>query len=277
VRISNSNAGCLVLVLIGIGSVALLLPHVARVRRAAARTLCQNNMKEIALALNHYGNDHPEKGVAAQFPMGTIAKFELAPDQRLAWTVELLPYIGLDDIYRRINLSVGWSQATDSQAIQSPLKYFHCDGWILESNANLRWFTSYTAVAGVGLDAPSLASNDAKAGVFGFERQTALSELKSPSTTLTILETMQSNGPWGRGGQSTTRGLDPADRPYLGEGRQFGGMHFRDGGYTGRGDYFGCNAAFADGTVRALTNSISDEILEALVTKGGGSPDLFDR
>jgi prepilin-type processing-associated H-X9-DG protein len=67
------------------------------------------------------------------------------------------------------------------------------------------------------------------------------------------------NGSWLQGGPATVRGLDPAQQPYLGPGRQFGGIHLGAG-----------NFAFADGSVRAISESINPKIFEALSTIAGG-------
>ena len=74
-----------------------------------------------------------------------------------------------------------------------------------------------------------------------------------------LAETTAGVGPWTAGGFTTVRGLDPARRPYIGRGRQFGGTH------PG-----GAMVAFADGSIRFLGESIDPQVFEALSTVAGG-------
>jgi prepilin-type N-terminal cleavage/methylation domain-containing protein/prepilin-type processing-associated H-X9-DG protein len=77
--------------------IGLLLPAVQKVREAANRTQCANNLKQLALAAHSY---HGERG---QFPTGThrvtFAGGRLNGGTNL-W-VEMLPYIGQDNLYKR--------------------------------------------------------------------------------------------------------------------------------------------------------------------------------
>jgi prepilin-type processing-associated H-X9-DG protein len=131
--------------------------------------------------------------------------------------------------------------------------------------------TPYVGVAGVGTDAPSLPAGHRNAGVFGYDRRTALADVKDgTSNTLLILESARDNGPWARGGPATLRGLDRTDSPYLGTGRPFGGTHFAENILFWRGRSTGCNAAMADGSVRFLQEAIAPRVLEALATIAGG-------
>src|SRR5438445_6337286 len=79
---------------------ALLLPAVQKVRAAAARVQCQNNLKQIGLALQSYHdtNQHLPSGYAAtaSFP-NTMPGW--------GWSTYILPYADQDPLYQRLNLS----------------------------------------------------------------------------------------------------------------------------------------------------------------------------
>src|SRR5262249_55045677 len=74
----------------------LLLSGVQRVREAAARTKCQNNLRQIALALHHY---HDARG---GLPPGISSTKSNEAYPRLAWPARLLPYLELDALWRQV-------------------------------------------------------------------------------------------------------------------------------------------------------------------------------
>ena len=120
--------------------------------------------------------------------------------------------------------------------------------------------TSYVGIAGLGTDAALLPKSDPRAGVFGYDRETALADITDgPANTLMVAETARAIGSWFQGGPATVRGLDPAQKPYVGKGRQFGGLH--EGGAW---------VAMADGTVRRVSDSVDPKVFEALSTMAGG-------
>jgi prepilin-type N-terminal cleavage/methylation domain-containing protein/prepilin-type processing-associated H-X9-DG protein len=70
--------------------IGLLVPAVQKVRGAAARASCQNNLKQIGLAVHNY-HDANKK-----FPAGSILKVNpnaTTTDYYDTWTVSILPYL----------------------------------------------------------------------------------------------------------------------------------------------------------------------------------------
>ena len=73
--------------------IGLLLPAVQKVREAAARMQCSNNLKQIGLATHNY------IGVTGTMPPGVDVK-------RYSTLVHLLPYMEQDNIHRAINFNL---------------------------------------------------------------------------------------------------------------------------------------------------------------------------
>jgi prepilin-type processing-associated H-X9-DG protein len=88
------------------------------------------------------------------------------------------------------------------------------------------------------------------------------------ANTVVVMETNRENGPWTAGGFPTVRGLDPAGRRYLGAGGQFSSGHSSWAWLSS--SHTVTNVVYADGSVRGLTESVSPQVLEALVTIAGG-------
>jgi prepilin-type N-terminal cleavage/methylation domain-containing protein/prepilin-type processing-associated H-X9-DG protein len=75
--------------------IGLLLPAVQKIREAANRMKCTNNLKQIGLALH---NHHDVNG---NFPAGNVSNNECCgQDIRSTWTIDILPYLEQDNLYR---------------------------------------------------------------------------------------------------------------------------------------------------------------------------------
>src|SRR5687767_4784865 len=84
--------------------IALLVPAVQKVREAAARTQCLNNLKQIGIALHAY---HDVKKVLPPGAPSDIPPFApqvpttANPGWGSGWMVHILPYIEQDNIYSK--------------------------------------------------------------------------------------------------------------------------------------------------------------------------------
>jgi prepilin-type N-terminal cleavage/methylation domain-containing protein len=80
--------------------IGLLLPAVQKVREAAARAKCMNNLKQMGLALHNYHD------VNKQFPFGKGGSFSGAPVYA-RWSIhsQLLPFIEQGNLYNSIDFT----------------------------------------------------------------------------------------------------------------------------------------------------------------------------
>jgi prepilin-type N-terminal cleavage/methylation domain-containing protein/prepilin-type processing-associated H-X9-DG protein len=75
--------------------IGLLLPAVQKVRDAAARTQCQNNMKQLGLAYHNWAGENNHA-----FPPAYISD----QTKTVGWGIFILPYIEQSPLYKRYNL-----------------------------------------------------------------------------------------------------------------------------------------------------------------------------
>jgi len=142
--------------------IGLLLPAVQKVREAANRMSCSNNLKQLGLALHNYHDTNlvfPAGCATDVPPFGTSGG-----GWGSSWKVYILPYIEQDNIYRRwlFTGSSGYTNGNNmSQAVplvhritikgyrcpSSPLPAFYASS---NNGGAIQMFTSYTGIAGSG-------------------------------------------------------------------------------------------------------------------------------
>src|SRR5262245_50302791 len=92
--------------------IALLVPAVQKVREAANRTSCANNLHQLALAIHNYH----------------VAYNAVPPARKpsvYTWPLLLLPYLEQDNVYRNCNPALTYFQQPDSLRLV-PQKVFLC-------------------------------------------------------------------------------------------------------------------------------------------------------
>ncbi|HEY7424841.1 MAG TPA: DUF1559 domain-containing protein [Gemmataceae bacterium] len=155
--------------------IGLLLPAVQKVREAAARSQCTNNLKQIGLAMHNYHD------VYLQFPQKAAGVLldtphQITPDPSYSWHVFVLPFIEQGNLYNQINPNsiplktwfTNWSSGGQT-LFQTPVKTFVCPSDVPGGqgpylNANRPWksqtssppaytgLTNYVGNAGDGGD-----------------------------------------------------------------------------------------------------------------------------
>ena len=133
--------------------IGLLLPAVQKVREAAARMSCTNNLKQLGLALH---GTHDQQG---QFPKGCGRSDVSKSDWGSSWKVYILPSIEQGAIYTKWQHtgSSGYNNANNMALVnKAMIKTYRCPSSSIPDFDPRQWngggftymFTSYTGIAG---------------------------------------------------------------------------------------------------------------------------------
>jgi prepilin-type N-terminal cleavage/methylation domain-containing protein/prepilin-type processing-associated H-X9-DG protein len=148
-----------VMAIIGVMT-GLLLPAVQKVRASAARAQCQNNLKQIGLALHNYeGANHcfPPAYVRTSDQQTGTAYGVNYPDDGgnglpgWGWGTLILPYLEQDNLYKSLRLDLPCWATENAPFVRTRLKSFLCPAAIGPSEGFA--LHRYTGPSDVPLDA----------------------------------------------------------------------------------------------------------------------------
>ena len=211
----------------------------------------------------------------AAFPRkATTERFNVPfpADQRTSWMCEILPFLGYESLSRRINRQSAWNNEANLQAGSAWIPEFlnpefPVSSWrahVPSLKGRELGATNFVGLTGVGMDSCEYADtpeNAKKLGVFGYNRQTKIEDIVKGdglANTIFVIQTSPNvPRPWLRGGGSTAQGVPTTEsiKPFV---------------YMTRDSRQGTFAVMSDGSVRFLSQSMSDQVFQALVTYKGG-------
>jgi prepilin-type N-terminal cleavage/methylation domain-containing protein len=101
--------------------IGLLLPAVQKVREAAARMQCSNNLKQMGLALHNHHDTQGYFPVSRQIPLA-IGE----PAVTFSAHSRLLPYLEQDNVFKTIDFTVQWNHPNNAVACATRVKTYVC-------------------------------------------------------------------------------------------------------------------------------------------------------
>jgi prepilin-type processing-associated H-X9-DG protein len=281
--------------------VGLLLPAVQKVREAANRMSCSNNLKQVVLAYQNY------HGTFGSFPPAT-SNSQTSPT---GWATYLLPYIEQDNLYKKYNFSAPFFYTNpqfgiDNQSVtETPIKTLQCPSapsdhdymnYSLPPPFNFVSWNGSSSDYGpmIGVDpfflAPflGLTVGDNLQGALQPDKGKRIADILdgTSNTILTVEIAARPNlyqnghliqnrvtyfsgaGGWGDATSGNAQLYGSSADGTINPGtcgincsNDFGMHGFHSGG---------ANAAFADGSVHFLKQNIDIKVLVALITRAGG-------
>ncbi|MBN9121768.1 MAG: DUF1559 domain-containing protein [Planctomycetes bacterium] len=271
--------------------IGLLLPAIQKVREAAARMKCSNNLKQLGLAMHNYAGANNGLPPRRSYPL---------PEPNVGWPVLILDYIEQGNVKSALRMDKSYFAPENNDLVKKPLPIYQCPSTpnperLIKMNANGMYgavgdyyacnivqdptFTmpSGATVSAALIDDMALNQGSAVRPLTDFPDGT--------SNTLVLREVA------GRGDRYNAAG---ARTPYADGVSSIGAwasyqsavvQSWDETGTTANGTCVincyneygtyafhsaGANHAFADGSVRIVRKGINKYLYYALVTRNGG-------
>jgi prepilin-type N-terminal cleavage/methylation domain-containing protein/prepilin-type processing-associated H-X9-DG protein len=271
--------------------IGLLLPAVQKVREAASRMSCQNNLKQLALAVHNYHDAYQLFPASGARPSGNCCTYT-----SWSWIARILPFLEQDNLYRMANIDTASLAGNPALAVIVKTLYCPSDGMAQQiwTDRTDQWVwnnapsagTSYKGVGGsnwcwgnwpfagtIG-DCNFFSQGD---GIFFRNDLTFHLSLASvrdgTSNTFMIGEDVPQVSPWCNWFYANHAVGTTAIPPNVGLQGEFGMPPTWNwpNTYSFRSRHpQGLQFAYADGSVHFISQSINLAVYRAMGTKAGG-------
>ncbi|MCA9126257.1 MAG: DUF1559 domain-containing protein [Planctomycetales bacterium] len=231
--------------------VSVLLPAVQAAREAARKSQCQNNLKQLGIALHNY------HGVHSSLPTGCIEwRGGNAPSthRQFAWSALLLPFLEQQNLQLQIDFRLPFDDPVNAAAAAQRIPVYECP--TAQERPTIRGKTDYG-----GLFGETLVDRRQDDGIFLYDQRIRFASISDGlSNTLAVSEDI--GGPdneWinGRNVFVQSGGInDP--HAWIGDNE----IRSKHSG--------GAMLLFADSHVHLLSEQTSPLVLGALITRAGG-------
>jgi prepilin-type N-terminal cleavage/methylation domain-containing protein len=284
-----------VIAIIGI-LVALLLPAVQAAREAARRISCQNNLRQLGLALHTY---HDQFGVLP--PRRIVQPLH-------SWITLILPQIEQGNVHSTYQFGVAWNHAQNQPAIITPLKILICpsapdgieriDQISPTVRAAVSDYAAATSMVAIAYTANGLTPPADMRGIIATDAGTSMAEVTDGlSNTVMVIEDAGRPGFWIRGprrgpdtnnvgcGNANVAGGRVTGSAWADPASDLPVHSFQTSGLacpgpcvincTNNNEPFafhtsGLNAIYGDGSVRFMFQTLGVRELGPLITRAGG-------
>ncbi|MBX3412753.1 MAG: DUF1559 domain-containing protein [Pirellulales bacterium] len=215
---------------------AIILPAINATREQARRLTCENNLRQIGVALQSYHDAH------GCFPPPYLVDAEGQPAH--SWRVLILPFLGETELYDRYSFDEPWNGPHNQQLEQEMPPVFRCPS---ADPALGLYDTNYVAVVGPGL-------------LFDPSQRVAIADVTDGlEHTIAVVESSGPSGaklPW----------MSPHDPTHMALNTKVNGV---PGPAISSDHPGGANVLLADGETRFLSDAIDPQILQDYLTIGG--------
>jgi prepilin-type N-terminal cleavage/methylation domain-containing protein len=268
--------------------IALLLPAIQSSREAARRNQCANNLMQLGIGLGNYASTH------SVFPPGVVNDkgpiLNLPSGYHHSWIVQILPFIGQNNVYRGFDFRAGVYEPGNETAVGVHIATLICPSRMTRSG------TSSYAGCHHDVDAPIAADNH---GVLYLNSSVPYNDIPDGSTQTILLGEMRTDAltlGWASGTRSTLRNtgtplnardpvasltVNPSSQPLKPGAEEFAEIEKlaedglwpveHSGGFASWHS-FSANFLFCNGSVRAVKDSIDRRIYQLLANRADGEP-----